>query len=62
MFPPEHKTTLVVNHWHSLPRDIAESPSVDMLKTKRDMVLGNLPALIDPKRVGLDDLKWSLPN
>lgn len=35
-------TLRVVKHWHSLPREVVESPSMETLKTQLDMVMGNL--------------------
>ena len=32
----------VVEHWHRLPREVMESPSLEMLKTQLDTALNNL--------------------
>jgi len=32
----------VTMHWHRLPREIARAPSLEILKSHMDMVLGNL--------------------
>lgn len=44
---PSKKTFLMpvrgVEHWQSLPRDVVESLSSEMFKTRLDMVLDNLP-------------------
>ena len=32
----------LVKHWHGLPREFAESPSLAMFKTQGHIVLGNL--------------------
>jgi len=34
-------TVRVTEHWHRLPRETAESPSLEMFKSPMDMVLGN---------------------
>jgi len=34
-------TGRVAKHWHRLPREAVESPSVEMLRGCLDMVLGN---------------------
>ena len=31
----------VTEHWHSLPRETAESPSLEIFKSRLDVVLGN---------------------
>ena len=35
-------TVRVTEHWHRLPRDIVGSPSLEMFRTRLDMVLGSL--------------------
>lgn len=30
-----------IEHWHGLAREVAESPSLEIIKTELDMVLGN---------------------
>ena len=32
---------LVTKHWHRLPREAVESPSLEIFKSHLDMVLGN---------------------
>ena len=45
LVPSEHRETLftvrVTEHWHRLPREIMETPSVEILNSRLDMVLGN---------------------
>ena len=31
----------VIKHWHRLPREAVESPSLEILKSHLDMILGN---------------------
>ncbi|KFQ83609.1 hypothetical protein N337_12771, partial [Phoenicopterus ruber ruber] len=35
-------TVMVTEHWHRLPREVVESPSLEIFKSCLDMVLGNL--------------------
>ncbi|KFZ50124.1 hypothetical protein N338_12822, partial [Podiceps cristatus] len=35
-------TMRVVKHWHRLPREVVEAPSLDTFKTRLDVALGNL--------------------
>ena len=53
----------VVKHWSRLPRDIVESPFVNILKTQQDTVLDSVLRLTFlSSGVGLEDLKRSIPN
>ena len=52
----------MVKHWHRLPLEVVESPSLQMLRTHLDMALGNLlPVTLLEHMVGLDGLQRSLP-
>ena len=35
-------TVRVTEHWHRLPREVVESPSLEIFKTRLDKVLYNL--------------------
>jgi len=37
-----HYTVRVSEHWHRLPREVVESPPLEILKSCLDVVLGNL--------------------
>ncbi|KFQ60650.1 hypothetical protein N334_00755, partial [Pelecanus crispus] len=34
-------TVRVAEHWNRLPREFVESPSLEILKNRLDMILGN---------------------
>ena len=36
-------TVRVTEHWHRLPRETVECPSLEIFRSCLDMVLGNLP-------------------
>jgi len=53
----------VTEHWQRLPRQVVESPPLEIFKSCLDMVLGNqlLVALLE-QAVGADGLQSSLPS
>ena len=36
-------TVSVIEHWHRLPKEVVESPTLEILKKNLDIVLGNCP-------------------
>ncbi|KFV84463.1 hypothetical protein N308_12783, partial [Struthio camelus australis] len=32
----------VTEHWHRLPREVVESPSLEIFKSRLDVILGNM--------------------
>ena len=41
-------TVTMTEHWHWLPREVVESPSLEILKTQLDMAPSNLLCVGDP--------------
>ena len=59
-------TTRVVKHWHRLPREVVNAPSLETFKVQLKGVLSNLIqlniTLLIAGGIGLDDLEMSLPT
>ncbi|KAK4830127.1 LOW QUALITY PROTEIN: hypothetical protein QYF61_008554 [Mycteria americana] len=52
-------TVRVTKHWHRLPREVLESPSLEIFKSLMDMVLSNWLCPCLSRGVGPDDLqRW----
>ena len=53
----------LTEHWNRLPREVVESPSVEIFKTRLDKVLCSLLwVTLLRQGVGLDDPQRSLPT
>ena len=51
----------VTEHWYRLPREVVESPSLEIFKTHLDAVLRSvLSVILFGRGVGVDDLQRSL--
>ncbi|KFV73780.1 hypothetical protein N308_13005, partial [Struthio camelus australis] len=35
-------TVMVAEHWNRLPREVVASPSLEIFKTRLDVILGNM--------------------
>ena len=50
----------VVKHWHRLPREVVDAPSLETFKVRLDRALSNLDLVEDIpthcRGIGLDDL------
>jgi len=56
-------TVRLTGHWHRLPREVVQSPSLEIFKTSLDMVLGNRLSLSLLKHgVEPDGLQRCLPT
>jgi len=56
-------TLRVTEHWNRLPREVVESPSLEIFKTRLDEVLCSLLwVTLLQQGVGLDDPQRSLPT